>query len=103
MLAFGYRRTRGLASIDPDYDLVIGTYTAIWPQYERAGLGSLTRAERVVFLAWQFVGEVNNGGIRQFLSNPSGAHAAETPAVLVEVGMPYAASLLTRALTIGGP
>lgn len=78
-------------------------YTAIWPRYERVGLDGLTRPERAVFLAWQFVGEVNNGGFRQFLSNPSGAHASETPSALDEVGMPHAASLLRRALATGGP
>jgi len=92
-----------LASLDPGYDLVIGTYTAIWPRYERAGLSGLTRPECAVFLAWQFVCEVNNGGFRQFLSNPSGAYAAETPAVLKEVSMPHADSLLMRALAAGGP
>jgi hypothetical protein len=100
---FGHRRAHGVASLDPDYDLAIGTYTAIWPRYERAGLDALTRPERAVFLAWQFVGEVNNGGLRQFLCNPSGAHAAETPAALDEVGMPHAAALLARALAAGGP
>jgi hypothetical protein len=92
-----------LASLDPDYDLAIGTYSVIWPRYERAGLNGLTRPECALFLAWQFVSEVNNGGFRQFLSNPSGAHAAETPAALEEVGMPQAASLLRRALAAGGP
>jgi hypothetical protein len=92
-----------VASLDPDYDLAIGMYTAIWPRYELAGLDGLSRREQAVFLAWQFVGEVNNGGFRQFLSNPSGAHAPQTPAALDEVGMPHAASLLRRALAAGGP
>lgn len=87
-----------MASLDPDYDLVIGTYTAIWQRYERAGLGGLTGAERSVFLAWQFVAEVNNGGFRQFLTNPSGGHARETPTALTDVGMPQAAFLLRQAL-----
>jgi hypothetical protein len=56
-----------------------------------------------VFLAWQFVCEVNNGGFRQFLSNPSGVHAEVTPAALDEVGLPHAVSLLRRALATGGP
>ena len=92
-----------MASLDPDYDLVFGTYTAIWPRYEQAGLRGLTGPERVLFLAWQFVGEVNNGGIRQFLCNPSGAHAAETPAAFEEVSLSRVASLLRRALVTGGP
>ncbi len=92
-----------MASLDPDYDLAIGTYTTIWPLYERSGLSGLTRAERALFLAWQFVGEVNNGGFRQFLSNPSGAHAVETSGALVEVDMTHAASLLTRAMEAGDP
>ena len=92
-----------MASIDPDYDLAINTYTAIWPRYERVGLDGLTPQECAVFLTWQFVGEVNNGGFRQFLSNPSGEHAAQTLSALEQVGMPHAASLLRRALAAGGP
>jgi hypothetical protein len=92
-----------VASTDPDYDLSIGTYTAIWPRYERDGLNGLTRSERAVFLAWPFVCEVNNGGFHQFLCNPSGLHAAETPVALDEVGMPHAATLLRRAMATGGP
>ncbi len=56
-----------------------------------------------MFLAWQFVAEVNNGGFHQFLTNPSGEHAAETPVALQDVGMPHAASLLMRALAAGSP
>ena len=97
------QRAHGLSSLDPDYDLVIGTYTAIWPRYEQEGVSGLRGAERAVILAWQFVGEVNNGGFLQFLSNTSGAYAAETPAVLAEVSMLHAASLLIRALAAGGP
>jgi len=92
-----------VALLDPDYDLVIGAYSSIWPRYERSGLGGLTRSERAVFLAWRFLCEVNNGGFRQFLSNPSGAHAEDTAAVLDETGMPHTAALLRRVLSTGGP
>jgi hypothetical protein len=92
-----------MGSLDSDYDLAIDAYTAIWSRYERAGLDGLTPPERAILLAWQFVGEVNNGGFRQFLSSPAGAYAAESPAALEEVGMPYASSLVRQALALDGP
>jgi hypothetical protein len=92
-----------VASLDPDYELSVRTYTAIWRRYERAGLDGLTPPARAVFLAWQFVGEVNNGGFRQFLCNPTGSHAPESPAALDEVGMPHAANLLRQTLEAGAP
>ena len=49
-IKFGNPRVNEVASLDPDYDLAIGTYSAIWPRYERSGLGGLRRAERAAFL-----------------------------------------------------
>lgn len=88
-----------MASVDPDYDLAIATFSAIWPRYEKLGFENLTEQERTIFCTWQFVCEVNNGGIHQFFFNPSGKFARETVPALENVQMPYAASLLTRALT----
>jgi hypothetical protein len=85
-------------AMDPDYDLVILTFTDIWPQYEALGFDKLTELERVIFCTWQFVCEVNNGGFHQFFVNPSGAFAVETAPALEKVQMPFAASLLRRAL-----
>src|SRR4051794_18806107 len=87
-----------MASVDPDYDLAIEAYTATWPRYENLGFGNLTEQERTIFWTWQFVCEVNNGGIHQFFFNPSGEFAVETVGALEDVQMPYAASLLRRAL-----
>ena len=87
-----------MASVDPDYDLVIDTYTAIWPRFEKLGFDTLTEPERVIFCTWQFVCEVNNGGFHQFFLNPFGEFAGETLSALEKVQMPYAASLLGRAL-----
>lgn len=88
-----------MASVDPDYDLAIETFSAIWPRYENLGFENLTEQERTIFCTWQFVCEVNNGGIHQFFFNPSGEFASETVPALENVQMPHAASLLKRALT----
>jgi len=88
-----------MASVDPDYDLAIETYSAIWPRYQQLGFDCLTEQERTIFCTWQFVCEVNNGGIHQFFFNPSGEFASETVAALEKVQMPFAASLLRRALS----
>jgi hypothetical protein len=85
--------------VDPDYDLVIETYSALWPRFAQFGFSGLTEPERVLLCTWQFVCEVNNGGFHQFFTNPSGAFAAETVAALEQARMPHAASLLRRALT----
>jgi uncharacterized protein DUF4375 len=82
---------------DP-YDGVIGVFTAIWSRFEKVGFSELTEPEKVIFCAWQFVCEVNNGGIRQYFANPSGEFAAETVFALEEVGMPRAAGILRRAI-----
>ena len=87
-----------MASVDPDYDLVVEAYSAIWPRYERHGFAGLNDQERTIFCTWQFVCEVNNGGVHQFFFNPSGEFAKETVEALEKVEMPYAASLLKRAL-----
>jgi hypothetical protein len=87
-----------MASVDPDYDLAIETYSAVWPRYEKFGFDNLTEHERTIFCTWQFVCEVNNGGIHQFFFNPSGEFARETVGALEKVQMPYAASLLRKAL-----
>ena len=86
-----------MTSIDPDYDLVINMYTAIWQRFEKVGFDELAEPERVIFCTWQFVCEVNNGGFHQFFLNPSGEFAGETVSALEKVQMPYAASLLSRA------
>jgi hypothetical protein len=87
-----------MASVDPDYDLVIETYSALWPRFAKFGFGRLTEPECVILCTWQFVCEVNNGGLHQFFANPSGQFAEETMAALEKARMPFAASLLRRAL-----
>lgn len=88
-----------MASVDPHYDLAIEAYSDVWPRYEKLGFDGLTEQERTIFCSWQFVCEVNNGGIHQFFNNPSGEFARETVGALEMVQMPFAASLLKRALT----
>jgi hypothetical protein len=44
-----------MASPDPDSDLAIDTYDAIWQRNEQLGFEKLTEPERVIFCAWQFV------------------------------------------------
>lgn len=87
-----------MSSVDPNYDLVAAAFTAIWGRYARVGFSYLSEIERVIFCTWQFVCEVNNGGMHQFFKNPSGEFAVETLSALEDVEMPYAASLLCRAL-----
>jgi hypothetical protein len=87
-----------MSSIDPDYDLVIETFTAIWPRVTKSGFQQLSDAEKVILCTWRFVCEVNNGGFHQFFFNSSGAYAVETVSALESVQMPFAASLLRRAL-----
>jgi hypothetical protein len=89
---------RSMASVDPDYDLAIETYSAIWTRYEQLGFDKLTEQERTIFCTWQFVCEVNNGGFHLFLFNPSGEFAQETVVALENVQMHIAASLLKRVL-----
>jgi hypothetical protein len=74
------RRRSIMASVDPDYDLVIETYSAIWPRYEKLGFEKLTEQEQTIFCTWQFVCEVNNGRIHQFFFNPSGEFNNRTTA-----------------------
>lgn len=83
---------------DP-YDGVIGVFTSIWSRFEKVGFSGLTEPEKVIFCTWQFVCEVNNGGIRQYFANPSGGLAGETVSALEQVGMPRAAGILRRAIT----
>lgn len=85
-------------SIDPDYDLTIKTFTDIWPRYVKLGFHNLTEPEQVIFCTWPFDCEVNNGGFHQYFNNSSGELAVETVAALEKVKMPFAASLLRRAL-----
>jgi hypothetical protein len=89
---------RGMPSIDPDYDLVIDSFTAICSRFEEVGFSGLGESERILFFAWQFVCEVNNGGIHQFFVNPSGEFSYETLWALEKAPMPLAAALLRRAL-----
>jgi len=84
--------------MNPDYDLVIDTYTQTRPRYQGVDFDKLTEPERVLFCTWQFVCEVNNGGFYQFFLNPSGEFAVETAEALDKIPMPAAAALLRRAL-----
>lgn len=87
-----------MTDIDPDYDVAIDAYSEVYSAYDKRGFDQLTERERTIFCVWQFVGEVNNGGFRQFLSNPSGEFTSETLEALERIRMPFAASLLKRAL-----
>jgi hypothetical protein len=46
------------------------------------GLNALSPAERVVYLIWCFVADVDNGGSSAFFYNSSGEYADETLAAL---------------------
>ncbi len=67
------------------------------------GYDSLTREQRVVYLAWLFDAEVCNGGLLQFFGNSSGDHASDTLLVLNDLAHKEAEHALAEAVQIVGP
>jgi len=81
----------------------------VWPEVVRivfhestgeAHPERLSPAARTYYFVVCFNGELVNGGMSQFFSNPTGNYSRETLAALREVGATLSASLLERALTI---
>jgi hypothetical protein len=67
------------------------------------GLEGLTAPQRVVYCAFDFNGEVCNGGIMQFFGNTSGDHAVETLEALRVLGHEEAYHALESAMSLVGP
>lgn len=61
------------------------------------GIGSLNETHRLLYLGWEYVGQVLNGGHAQFFYNSSGAYASETVQALKELALPIHASALEAA------
>jgi hypothetical protein len=57
-------------------------------------------AERTVYFVYQYLAEVQNGGVHQFFFNPSGDHAPEIVTALREIGVPEQASLLEEGIAM---
>ena len=67
-------------------------------------LKSLSDGERIVIHVNSFIWEVANGGLSQFLSNPSGDYAEETLAAMRAIGATAAVAALedVRKVIFGG-
>jgi len=70
---------------------------------EERGPNGLSPIQRDFLCIISFQGEVNNGGMHQYLLNSSGDLARETPKVLQRIGAGVAAELLERANAYFGP
>ena len=64
------------------------------------GLDAITPAERDLFLAWTYPGEVDNGGHASFFYNHAGEFAHETVQALHNVGAPEFAAILSKAIDL---
>jgi hypothetical protein len=63
------------------------------------GAGALTTGQLTAICVETFFGEVCNGGIDQYLDNPSGQTAEFGPDSLRRVGLPHYADILEMALS----
>jgi hypothetical protein len=63
-------------------------------------LPRLSECERYVILVWLFVGEVENGGIHQFLTNSTGESAEEARKVMHKIGATKAAKALDEVSSV---
>ena len=77
--------------------------TGYWQTLERGGVPALSRIQRDALCIMSFQGEMNNGGMHQYLLNSSGDLAKETPDVMRRIGAPVAAEILEKANSYFGP
>jgi len=68
-----------------------------------SGYEALSHAQRVVYCACIYDGEVCNGGLMQFFGNSSGQHAVDTLEALSELGHAEAHAALATAISLVGP
>lgn len=68
-----------------------------WRTLEGGGVEALSRLQRDALCIMSFQGEVNNGGLHQYLLNSSGDFARETPDVMRRIGAGDAAVILEKA------
>lgn len=74
-----------------------------WRTLKEGGVRSLSRLQRDALCIMSFQGEINNGGMHQYLLNSSGDLAQETPDVMRRIGADDAAALLETANSYFGP
>ncbi|MEI8020411.1 MAG: DMP19 family protein [Schlesneria sp.] len=74
-----------------------------WQTLKDGGVSALSRLQRDALCINSFQGEINNGGMHQYLLNSSGDLAQETPEVLRRIGADDAAVILERANCYFGP
>ena len=74
-----------------------------WATLRQGGVDALSRLQRDALCIMNFQGEINNGGMHQYLFNSSGDFARETPDVLRRIGATVPAALLDRANAYFGP
>ncbi|MGB2740697.1 MAG: DMP19 family protein [Cognaticolwellia sp.] len=60
----------------------------------------LSASERVIYCAYMFMLEVNNGGLHQFFSNDSGKYSHETLLALSEAGSADSSAILKQAVSL---
>lgn len=78
----------------------------LWRTLHGPRAGALSRLQRDALCVMNFQAELNNGGMHQYLFNPSGDFAGETPDVFRRIGATDAARLLEEANAFfgsGGP
>ncbi len=63
-------------------------------------VSKLTDAEITFVLCQELEREVNNGGFHQFFYNSSGDWCAATPVALRQLGAPYTAGIVERAIAL---
>jgi hypothetical protein len=83
--------------------LVLAFEEALTRKAGRAGIQSLTDAERTILAIEALEREVNNGGYSQFFINESRGHAATVVESLHRIGCPATAEITRRALAALGP
>jgi hypothetical protein len=74
-----------------------------WQTLEDGGVPALSRLQRGALCIMSFQGEINNGGMHQYLLNSSGDFAQEAPEVMRRIGADAAAVILEKANSYFGP
>src|SRR6516162_5263230 len=74
-----------------------------WRTLQAEGVKALSRLQRDALCVMSFQGEMNNGGMHQYLLNSSGDFARESPEVFRRIGAETAARILEEANAFFGP
>jgi hypothetical protein len=99
--AFRLYNVRHQKMTDAEY---LERFTAeYWQTLKHGGVHALSPLQRDALCIMSFQGEINNGGMHQYLLNSSGDFAQETPEVMKRIGADVAATILERANDYFGP